>query len=1323
MPPKASRAGQSTIRSNYTKLALQQWPEYADPRDASSEGLSDNLLRAAYGLPTVNAERLTAYDTSRDLKSPCDNRWKGKQRETESPQVARRRASTASSVEVIVIESDDQDDPIQHPDRDDQDDDDNDFQVKPVKTRAKTKGKGKAKDPHECFADNCNPNPRCLNWLGQEQWERDVKAFKSFAKANGLGDGYKNDREPGTPVGLKNLGATCYANSFLQSSPVFQLQVLFSFLQSSRQAVYDPEPFVTSLRLDKGEQQDAQEFSKLFMSLLDHEFKKQGEQAQNEDAAKKVGDLMTEQFEGSVTYGTRCEACGNASETTSAFSELEISLKNRSTLEERIKASLADENLSGDNQYFCEQCQAKRDAVRYTELNALPPVLHFSLLRFVFSMKDLTRSKSQALTSYPLELDMGQFLPPDARGAQPSVWYDLKGVLMHKGKSAHHGHYVAQVHDDVDKKWYLFDDESVTPIDDLNGPDLYDEEGDRIEGEPSTSQATSSSKKKKPGAGFKWTKDGSVMPQSSDAYMLIYTKRVERAEGMDEPVPPPLASMRVEQLDEKYFAEQQTHLEKQSKLRESFNQIKEQKRSVYTVWDQFEQGDEGTFVARGELKRWMEDGLVSSSKKKRDGSNETAEAKEGCSKEVEAKKVVGAAGCSKESEAPNGVRAQRADEAEKSGGDVEMTDNSAEQNGGTASAAEASGSSSPSNDAGAEGTKTTAEDQDAKVEAKDLEHNDKGVTTESDSATAEEQAKTLDNASVTCKHGNADPFKAEQLKRISKLGLERLEELGYKVEPRLDIPGHLCRDCAWGIAAEHAYQQNHERRLKEFINVPKSTDARYYISIDWLKDWKRPSPGIVHTKYTLHDILPDEDIFDHEVVCPHGDLHADGKWDLISKEAVDVLKKAVPAWIPVMEDSLPSCKRCRETDKAEASGKKALKEEMVAEKKTLKALHNQLTQASLTSGFVLTGEDHVIPMTWAREWSRWLKGGNSQRPGRLDNSRFLCKHGRFSIDLEREAQQSSSIVTVSNREWNMLRETYEAGPPIKVWHDDDTRQYLSSPSTCTECIQENLRNFMETRVAIRMLSDEDFDAKGDRKIDASTSPTLTMTGKPMHPFAKPTQQLFNSPRGTRSSARISNKPFMQMKRQLTYIDMLKTDTVKDLRMRIAEKLDIPTICQRLYFNYQELDSDQTVTELNLDSDAILELRKVEEVDMDVDSLDVVDPDQRQKGVKGSAKRKRDEGFGGTGLFGWDQQAEDGPAKASTSKGATEHGSATKVRKTSTDGSPGRKVKPGEPASNGWKLDLTDDDEMVGVNIACPSCTFNNSALMTHCEMCDSELPS
>lgn len=81
-----------------------------------------------------------------------------------------------------------------------------------------------------------------------------------------------------------------------QTSPLFQLQVLFAFLQNSSQGVYNPEALVSSLKLDKGEQQDVQEFSKLFMSLLDHEFKKQGERAAIEgatDVSKLVQNLVS----------------------------------------------------------------------------------------------------------------------------------------------------------------------------------------------------------------------------------------------------------------------------------------------------------------------------------------------------------------------------------------------------------------------------------------------------------------------------------------------------------------------------------------------------------------------------------------------------------------------------------------------------------------------------------------------------------------------------------------------------------------------------------------------------------------------------------------------------------------------------------------------------------------------------------------------------------------------------------------------------------------------------------------------------------------------
>jgi hypothetical protein len=215
---------------------------------------------------------------------------------------------------------------------------------------------------------------------------------------------------------------------------------------------------------------------------------------------------------------------------------------------------LKKEELDGDNQYvlsqscleplvtevcvyryFCEICNSKQNATRKSALLSLPPVrpctsrlfyrthgrlsqvLHFSIMRFTWNMKDLSRSKSTHAISYPLQVDMGEFLPPDERtGEEQEVWYDLRGVLMHKGGSAHHGHYVAQGYDETQvffllphtpprlplssaypffytrslNKWYLFDDEDVSAIDDLNAPTPHDEDGEPVKSN------------KKPGTGF-----------------------------------------------------------------------------------------------------------------------------------------------------------------------------------------------------------------------------------------------------------------------------------------------------------------------------------------------------------------------------------------------------------------------------------------------------------------------------------------------------------------------------------------------------------------------------------------------------------------------------------------------------------------------------------------------------------------------------------------------------------------------------------------------------------------------------------------------------
>ena len=157
-------------------------------------------------------------------------------------------------------------------------------------------------------------------------------------------------------------------------------------------------------------------------------------------------------------------------------------------------SALEVENLRGDNQYRCELCRAMVDATRQLRLRALPPYLCLSLKRFVFDMRVrlatlqaarfrvlstqlcqlgtgwsistgsrlnlLSHVRESSLTvicvrplqtmnkvkvsdkfRFPLELDLGAFLPPEL--AAHSSQYDLTAILIHKGPSASHGHYGA----------------------------------------------------------------------------------------------------------------------------------------------------------------------------------------------------------------------------------------------------------------------------------------------------------------------------------------------------------------------------------------------------------------------------------------------------------------------------------------------------------------------------------------------------------------------------------------------------------------------------------------------------------------------------------------------------------------------------------------------------------------------------------------------------------------------------------------------------------------------------------------------------------------
>lgn len=87
---------------------------------------------------------------------------------------------------------------------------------------------------------------------------------------------------------------------------------------TNRRAV-DPNDFISKLGLDPQVQQDAQEFSKLFMSLLEANLKEQ--------TNERVREMVEKQFRGELAYVTKCMKCKRESKRPSCFYELDLTLQ------------------------------------------------------------------------------------------------------------------------------------------------------------------------------------------------------------------------------------------------------------------------------------------------------------------------------------------------------------------------------------------------------------------------------------------------------------------------------------------------------------------------------------------------------------------------------------------------------------------------------------------------------------------------------------------------------------------------------------------------------------------------------------------------------------------------------------------------------------------------------------------------------------------------------------------------------------------------------------------------------------------------------------
>jgi ubiquitin carboxyl-terminal hydrolase 9/24 len=127
-----------------------------------------------------------------------------------------------------------------------------------------------------------------------------------------------------------------------------------------------------------------------------------------ETAIKGTQQAKTIQYHFGGTYANEiiCKTCPHTFERMEDFLSLGVPVKNKKTIHEGLEALIAGDMLTEDNQYLCEKCDKKVDALKRVCIKKLPRYMIMTLKRFEFDFDQMIRVKVNDHFEFPLDLDM-----------------------------------------------------------------------------------------------------------------------------------------------------------------------------------------------------------------------------------------------------------------------------------------------------------------------------------------------------------------------------------------------------------------------------------------------------------------------------------------------------------------------------------------------------------------------------------------------------------------------------------------------------------------------------------------------------------------------------------------------------------------------------------------------------------------------------------------------------------------------------------------------------------------------------------------------------
>ncbi|XP_037832382.1 probable ubiquitin carboxyl-terminal hydrolase creB isoform X2 [Kryptolebias marmoratus] len=264
--------------------------------------------------------------------------------------------------------------------------------------------------------------------------------------------------------GLIREGATCYLNSVLQ--------VLF-MTREFREAVdrfvdENPNSDLIDPHLKELFDQLLQkptDTCKILKKLhIDRVYEQRDAAEYLERILRMTSPSAAEIFHGQMSHRIFCPCCGTQTNTDVPFWHLPLELVNSCrenySVENGIEEFFKTSDFSGEKQMYCDKCDTKVNATSKYVMKHHPDVLILLLKRFDFSYQNMSYVKISCIVDVPYTLKIPQ-----------NQTYELYAAVDHIGDLTG-GHYTAVIkpQDDEDR-WFSFDDDRVTPLDESPFPD------------------------------------------------------------------------------------------------------------------------------------------------------------------------------------------------------------------------------------------------------------------------------------------------------------------------------------------------------------------------------------------------------------------------------------------------------------------------------------------------------------------------------------------------------------------------------------------------------------------------------------------------------------------------------------------------------------------------------------------------------------------------------------------------------------------------------------------------------------------------------------